>query len=569
MKKKNVLMPAMALAMACMCVPFTGCGKQVGEEVDGNRTQLYVGFYEGGWGRDWIEYLKTEFEKQYPDIQIMLSADQKYEFVSDRLVNTIKDDVYDIYFTDLYSHDFVKGESSENLLLDVTDVVTTPLKDVFAREVTLSNGKKIVAADQAAFANESKSIEQKMDADMQTYYKSSSKNGDKYFGIPHSGSTMNLNYDVDLFEEQQLYISSCNGGTYTWTGGLEGQPAKWKGQDGEAGTLDDGLPVTYEDFKALCRQIAGKNMEVLTFGQDMSTYRQHYLATVWAQYVGAEEFSLGYSQSGTSQELGITINDTNAHRLQESQGKKAMLQLAYDFAHTPGWLSEGSKTDSYTLAQQNFINSKYDADKRIAMILEGSWWENEAKATLEANKANGKETGERRFGVMTVPFFNGTDGITNQTSTDKTVVVRSADVGAYVRSNAKEPEIAKQFMAFAILDANLRATTRISGEIKPYSYELTAEDKAQMSYYQLASWDVIKGSASVPTRLVGPSTMMKNNRQYFSGEWICEGKDADSKSWTDPFRLFREDSAATVDAYWSALKYSHKQKWEDENGLVR
>ena len=566
MKKRRIITSVIALMMTFSSVSMVACGtkKPGGEGVDKNRTQLYVGFYEGGWGREWMEYLKAEFEKQYPDVQIMPTG-KKYEYESDLLISSFKDGINDMYFTNIYSHDYVRNG---DLLLDVTDVVTTPLNEVFASEITLKDGTKVAAANQAAFETETKSIEEKMDADMRTYYKSSSSDGTKYYGIPHSGSTMNLNYDVDLFEEQRFYISSYDADAeeYIWTGGLAGQPKKWAGQDGKEGTYDDGLPVTYEDFKALCREIDSAGCVPLTYGKTMSQYRERYLAGVWANYVGADEFALGYSQRGHSEELDIDINADNAYRLQESEGKKAMLTLAYDFVKN-GWLSANTETDTYTEAQNNFINSKYYAEKgagkRIAMILEGSWWENEAKATLEGNKTSGRETIDRRFGVMTLPQFKGTAGIADQTSTDKTVVVGSSDVGIYIKKNTERADIAKKFMAFAILEANLRETTRLTGEVKPYDYQLTTDDLSSMSYYKQTNWDNLKGEGVVRTRQVGPSNLMKNNRTYFSYEWVCEAKSTNGGDWTDPFRFFgtTANSGKSVDDYWNALKTYHANNW--------
>ncbi len=579
MNKKRLLTSVMAMTLAFTGISATACGpKPTGEGIDRTKTQLYVGVYVGGWGSDWIHYLKTEFERQYPNVQIVLD-EKKLEFESTTLIASIADGINDMYFTNIYSHDYVKGESNENLLLDVTDVVTTPIRDIFAQEITLDNGTKVVAADQTAFANETQTIEQKMDPYLSTYYKSSSKNGDKYFGIPHSGSTMNLNYDVDLWEEKGWFISDYieEDDEYVWTTGLEGAPKKWAGQDGVEGTYDDGLPITYEDFKAMCAQIKRAQCDVLTYGHNMAQYRERYLATIMAQYLGADEFALGYSQNGHSTEFDMDITADNAYELQKTEAKKAMLTVAYDFAKN-GWISSHASTDDYTAAQNNFVGSKYDAQlnrgKRIAMILEGSWWENEAKATLEANKLEYNDPQDRRFGIMTIPYFNGTEGIKNQTNTQKTTVAGSADVGIYIRKNAQKAEIAKKFMAFAIVEKNLKETTRLTGEVKPYTYNM-GDVLSTMSYYKQATWDNLKGSGVERTYQVGPSVLMKNNRQYFTYHWICEApstavsKDNVSRNWTDPFRFFGEygdfvsGGNYNVADYCEALTKYHQTNWEN------
>ena len=50
---------AILIAAITMCAPLCACTPQNdGEEIDPNRTQLYIGIYEGGWGKEWIYEMK-------------------------------------------------------------------------------------------------------------------------------------------------------------------------------------------------------------------------------------------------------------------------------------------------------------------------------------------------------------------------------------------------------------------------------------------------------------------------------------------------------------------------------
>ena len=44
---------------------FSGCGREEGEAIDKNKTQLYVSTYAGGYGADWLYSLKERFEAAF------------------------------------------------------------------------------------------------------------------------------------------------------------------------------------------------------------------------------------------------------------------------------------------------------------------------------------------------------------------------------------------------------------------------------------------------------------------------------------------------------------------------
>ena len=50
---------------------IAGCGGMRG--IDPNKTQLYVGLYDGGWGSDWLDDAKARFEAEYQDYQIVIT----------------------------------------------------------------------------------------------------------------------------------------------------------------------------------------------------------------------------------------------------------------------------------------------------------------------------------------------------------------------------------------------------------------------------------------------------------------------------------------------------------------
>ena len=74
----------------------------------------------------------------------------------------------------------------------------------------------------------------------------------KYYGVPVYETYIGIMYDIDMWAERGYYIKDNAGGKYTWTKNVA---EAWAGQDGEKGTSADGLPITYDDFYALCARI--------------------------------------------------------------------------------------------------------------------------------------------------------------------------------------------------------------------------------------------------------------------------------------------------------------------------
>ena len=121
------------LATMLLLLPLSslvGCNRGDEREVDPTKTQFYIGNYDGGVGRTWIETLALQFEEDYKDthfedgktgIQIWFSH-MKDEYKSGNILTTMPNYREDIYFLDsIIYEDFV----SQNRLLDISDVLLT------------------------------------------------------------------------------------------------------------------------------------------------------------------------------------------------------------------------------------------------------------------------------------------------------------------------------------------------------------------------------------------------------------------------------------------------------------
>lgn len=542
----------MILALIMCSIPLIACAPDDNnEEIDPNRTQLYIGIYEGGWGRAWIDEMKRSFEAQNPEVQLMIEG-KKDEFTNDNLKASIESGQYDMYFSTATPSDFVANESVNNKLMDITEEVTTPLTEY----------------------GETRSIEDKMDPFMRTYMKASNSSG-KYYTIPMYTSFYNIIYDVDLFELKELYFAEDG----TFTSGLTdlGKKAKSVGQDGKSGTLDDGLPVTWDDFKKMLNKMISNNIKPFVWGSDVAAYRADYFTTVWANYEGKENFELNFTFDGVDTSLpgndideatgksGLRITENNGYELQKQPGKRYALEMAKYIVQNELYYEESFfPSFDYLAAQDAYLYSKYreqDGQQRIAMLIEGGWWENEAKFTIEEMVAKyGSEYANRRFGIMTVPRFDGGD-------TRKTLYSVTGNSVVLIRKNANQPEWAKKFLRFTTTDENLRLYTRMTGSTRAYDYELTAEDLNQMSYYKRSLWDIFSNEDTGLVYAYGPSRLALNNQNYFRGDWNWRAAIASTgRQLNEPITTFKQyGNDVTVDDYMTALYDYHKNQWDNLN----
>ena len=193
---------ACILAIMC-CLPVFACNPgQTGddeEEIDINRTQLYVANFNGGFGKNWINALKASFEEKYKDVsfeegktgvQIMISNSKTN---GQTWLTDMDSSQNEVFFTEwLYLGDHL----SQNKLLDITDIVTESLNESTAIMSITGKTENLGAENEGSIAD-------KLNDQQKSYY---SRDG-KYYALPHYQAYTGLMYDIDLFEENKLYFA--------------------------------------------------------------------------------------------------------------------------------------------------------------------------------------------------------------------------------------------------------------------------------------------------------------------------------------------------------------------------
>lgn len=518
MKKQIKKVSVIALASMMSFGAFTACG---GGFSDGDENTLYVGVYDSGIDGAWLDVVADMYEAEHPDITIEV-VKKKMDYEAQNLQNTIETDIEDMYYTHIMP---VRTWAEEGLILDITDVMQSKAVDT-----------------------EDKTIEAKCTTpSILDFF----KKGDKYYGMPFYGTTMGAYYDVDLFEQYGLYLKQ--GGGYTaWDPITETVVGtKTVGRDGVAGTSDDGLPVTYAEFKSWCDYLATqKGVTPFTWSYVASSNRNDFLRAWMANYEGKNDFELNYSLSGTDSQFGaITVE--NGYQLLGQRGKEFMATVAYDIIKKKDvWFKEDQcfeTKQTHIMAQEDFLYSRPEGSP-IAMLLDGGWWENEAYKTgifddiVDEFDDESYAFGKRRFALMSVPLFDE-----NHYTQSNTLLNGLAGTSIIINAKTTKADLAKDFLRFTSTKEAMRIFNKETGGVRPFEYELSGEELGEMSELAKSTYEVMKNPNSTIATNLSTNQVMSLEADYFYN-WFWKSK-IGTQTFSDMFNTFYNNPTITVADY--------------------
>lgn len=515
MKKKIA-----CLILACLLVMTTSlvaaCTRQKIDDVDSSKSTLWVNYFAGGFGKEWMESLEKRFEAAYADysfeegkkgVDIRLNPNKELGSAYLTKVDDIRDEVFFNENVDYYA--WVK----QGKVLDITDIVET------------SNSN-----------DGGKSIASKMTDAENNYYKVDGK----YYALPHHEHQTGLIYDVDLFESEELYFAEggapsedyasdkANHKSYSGSYAYTGTGDKSAGPDGVHGTSDDGLPATYEEFFVLCDYMASKDSEIditpfIWSGKNRADYTDWFLSEMAANYEGADQLSLNYTFSGTATNLisvdstgkiveldDTEINSDNGYMVYQSAGRYYALNFFKRLLAGSGkyfQVDDCFGSLEHTEAQYKYlVGATKTGNTRYAFLMDGCWWENEATDSFNSIvDRNGNEYSKtsRRFAFLSLPKA------TNEQIGDPfTIATTDVTLGFIKRSiDPSKIELAKTFLQFCYTDESLIDFNNVSGTPAAIDYTLS---KAQ--YNALSSFG--KSLYNVKDQVVAPystNTKFLNN----------------------------------------------------------
>ena len=479
MRKIGKLVALLLGGTSLMCAGSCARSEETGFTADPSKTQIYIGIYDGGYGQEWVKTIAKKFEEENAEtvfedgkkgIQVQPSVSKVYAL--DQVTYRLSDQIDDICFIEQANY---YNLINANAIKDITEWVTTPLTEY----------------------GENESIQDKMDKTDKNYY-GQDEVRPQYYGLPWYFSMMTINYDVQLFEDNNFYFAApgekCDKDGFV----LNKDTKRSAGPDNEFDTIDDGQPATYDDFFKLCDKIVETGMVPMIWAGGVQNYVNYMLATLAADVEGFDNMSLNYTYDGnavnslvTKIENGIAqceeslaITAHNGYELRRQKGLYYGLQFLHRLITTKG--ADGnpkyytyndcfSNSMSHKSAQSKFLRSNYTTSiDSIAMMIDGTWWYNEASATFNSMASqSGASKQDRKIGIMSMPKTDASQ-LGNETT-----LMQAWSTCCVVRKGSDESKnkAVRAFYRYLHTDESLSAFATDACGVRPFSFDLTASAK--------------------------------------------------------------------------------------------
>ncbi len=552
MMKKTKTIGAILLASATL-FGATACGGGK-EEEDPTKTYLDVGVFNAGLGTAYFDELKRDFEAYYANEHfetgktgvVVRALKKKDEFSPLNLKDSMKTLDQVMFILDQGSYEEYVGK---NLFGDVTDVMT----------------EKYLDEDGNMAADTGKEATQSVEDTMLEGYSDVFKKDKKYYAVPYMLSIPGIIYDADLFNEASLYFKKD--GSIGANAEMVAAGDCSAGPDGVWGTSDDGLPDTWNDSVKLLEEIR-VNYTPFTWAVSPSTYQlSRAFNAIWANYEGYDNFMLNYSFKGKDSALG-EINENNYTKLLQQEGRKAAIKAFYDITSVPENYSDRARPgaqNNNTSAQREYIQSRraIGGNKRIAMFVENSYWEQEAREDVFNKEPAQYGYGKRNFRYLPIPRFENVDGIKDQKNKQR--VLPAAYAESYICLNAQtanknaevQMKVAKLFIKFMQQRSQLVKYTKNTGCLRPYNYTVTKEEKASCTPYTQSILTFIEEGAKVAPNLA----IATKRRLYPSDPGFNESNNGfafvakvGNATLKEPFSYFFNNPGKTVNDAFEDMK---------------
>ena len=475
------------VAFASACAGAGGGTFIEDKDYDPDKLNITVDVYYGGYGVKWIEEAAKRFNAKSDSVYVTA--------LSEKLdPNGIASDIT------------TGGSDSVSLYLASADWASGIYKDCF---VDLSDVLQMKPDGESG-----KTIEQKMKTDKGVWQKISSKYGQGLYSIPYLFSLLNLVFDYDTFVENNwLSFADANdaaaksalaaqGITYTAEGNklkfvsstestlfVEGDYILTAGNDGKYGTYDDGQPQTLAEFDEMLGKIQAKGVAPFIWsGQNASYYVESLFNSVFAQYAGVDTYKTFFSYNSDGKAVKLTdgsqkvITPDNGYEVFNMDGLDDTVNFAKKYFANPAYRHDAcNDTLCSHIDAQSYYLLGYNGsanDQESAFLVEGSWWENEAKGSFRMVEKDGRGYGQRRYRYLVMPTFDGQQN-------DKPVVNGAVSCSWVINKNVskEKQQAAKEFLAYMCSDEILRLFTTQTGEMLTYDYTLSDSEYDGLTHF--------------------------------------------------------------------------------------
>lgn len=476
--KKSIKIASVLCAAMLAVGGVVGCGGNGGS---GKKTELNIGVFNGGLGYQWAKDLEKEFEELYKDVSfepgkvgVDVVIDPKKDlYKTEAIKSAIKNNngAKDIYYT---CYELYRECANEGLAYNITDILNENvyLANGEMADMTYDADSKKYVLNEGATAPVMSMLDKMNDTWKESYYyDDNSAITAGYYAIPYESSIMGFVYDYDLFQEKG-----------------------WLDYDGI-----DGTPSTMAEFWELLDRIVEANMIPVTG----FPYWKGVTSAYMGQYEGFDAAALNYTYDGEytfrnlpqttldvftdafCQENNITNNGDGTYTVTITPGNAWLLAYQSGKDSYIKWVRQLSNIDyidsniykqsyDYSAAQSTFVLSKLNkrGQKRIAMIVEGEWWENEARAYF--NSTGGY--GSRDFRYMALPTIEG------QTTGYNCVGADALATDLIVNAKTKNIELVRLWLQYSHSETALENFTLTNGVTRnSFKYDLSDEQQSKLT----------------------------------------------------------------------------------------
>lgn len=549
--KKSLTLLLASMMIGSSAVGLSGCFEEpptggdetdpfAGQVAEDDKTQIYVFNFNGGYGSDWLVKLIDRFEDEFADYEnpedsskvgVQVMVDNNKTNATDYQDKIATSDSQ-VFFTE-YANYFTLL-NFKNAFMDITDVITEPI----------------------GFNGETGSIADKMNDQQRDYY-GTDKNGDgydEYYGIPHYSGFDGLAYNHEMFEKYGFFLVDVEN---SFSGLVDpNSPETWfvgygdyindidpvsPGPDGIPGNEDDGLPRTFEEFKALVNYIkANSKVPFIWNGTAITSY---FTFMQWALAVnqeGKDQAMLNYTLDGTATTLGSVDNQGNwtdgADKvltgtpadivdLSKQLGKYYSVEFVEYMLSDQLFKHEeaGRAYMEHTMAQEYFVRGGITTGyKEVAMLVDGCWWQSEAKGVFTAMVGENGDSAKienRDLRWMPLPKYNEASAANN-----KYTLVDSIYSLCFMNKTVEnDPEyiqnLCKDFIRFAHTDESLVEFTTTTNTTKALNYTLDNNAKNLLTPYG-KSLVSLKERADIVYPFSGNSYYIQNQSSFTSAFFL-------------------------------------------------
>ncbi len=553
MKLRNKII-AVSLA-TFMMLPFAACSPN---DDDPTKTKLYFGVYDAGTGtesayevgkRFAAKYADVSFEEGKTGVQVKI-VPAKY---GTGLEREIADLTVDVFIGTSANARFL---AEEGLLMDISDVYTKPFAYDFVRKTTDPNGSTMTFKDF-------------LRTDLQDYYQ---MDDGKWYGFPDETEYQGIVYDIDLFEEQNLYFAK-NGGFVT-----SKTDERSAGPDGDyETTYDNGLPATFDDFFTLCDKIVDLEMTPILWGGNVQEYVSAMMTALAADVDGKTQTELNYSYSGTATTLIASFDDNgnpvladpepistqNGYLLYKTEGRYYALKFLERLLSNTDYYSSEDATNGqfdHTMAQDEYLLSKYgEVRERTAMIIEGNWWQKEALGTFEEMEGEHAEdsVNERRFAMM--PFPKATP----EKVGEPFVLLERCVGDGFVNANVPEykVDLVKAFVQFLFTEESCKKNLEINGKCRPVNLTLEDEEYNALTPWGKNSYDLSRNAVTATMYSKSEIMQVYSQRLWYS-PYLWNSKYGE-RTYTYPTKAMIDDGVSALNYFNGMSTYWTAERWQD------